>query len=844
MSKRAVSGFHTWLRSVALAVLAALLPSITTAQQSGTVTGTVTRAEGGGALAGVSVSVQGTGQTTASRGDGRYTLRNVPAGPRTIVFRWLGYRPTELPVTVEPGGSATLDAALEPAPAILSDLVVQGASRAPERIVEAPAAISVVEPRLLEANTITGQVPMALKETPGVDLVQSGVNDFNVNTRGFNSSLNRRMLVLQDGRDLAIAFLGSQEWNTLSVPLEELGRIEVVRGPGSALYGANAFSGVIALTTPAAREIVGTKLTIGGGELESLRGDLSHAGVAGGGRFGYRVNGGYYRSDTFTRSRTLLDRSSLATEYAPATDAAIGPAREARPLSGQTLDPVTGAPLGDRDDLQNIYGSARVDYYTPGGSVVSADGGAARVENEVLVTGIGRVQIEKALRPWARLAWAGERFNVFGFWNARRTLDPQFSLASGAPLRETSDIFHVEGQTNFRFLEERGRVVVGTSYRNTNVDTELTLMEAANDNRSDDLYAGYGQVEFDIIPKLKLVAAARIDDGTLISTQFSPKGAIVFSPNENHSIRATVNQAFQTPNYSEFFLRVAAGAPANFTALETGLRASALGPALAGVPVGTLFTTSAAVPVFARGNAGLDVESTTGYELGYKGAFANRVYVTLDLYYNAISDFVTDLLPGVNPAYGPWTAPDAVPPQFRPALEAAVRNSLAPINPIAAAGLTRVNGNTEIVLSYTNAGQVDQYGAELGVGVQITDEVRADGSLSLFDFEVEAGSQAVGDQLLANTPSTKGTLGVSYTGRQGLDLGASVRIVDSYQWAAGVFVGEVPSSESVDVNAGYRINHNFRVFALATNVFDQERYHLFGGSVIGRRVLGGITVQF
>ena len=128
--------------------------------------------------------------------------------------------------------------------------------------------------------------------------------------------------------------------------------------------------------------------------------------------------------------------------------------------------------------------------------------------------------------------------------------------------------------------------------------------------------------------------------------------------------------------------------------------------------------------------------------------------------------------------------------------------------------------------------------------MQVTDEVRADGSLSLFDFEVEAGSQAVGDQLLANTPSKKGTLGVSYTGRQGLDLGASIRLVDSYQWAAGVFVGDVPSSQPVDVNAGYRINRNFRVFALATNVFDQERYHLFGGSVIGRRVLGGVTVQF
>jgi iron complex outermembrane receptor protein len=686
---------------------------------------------------------------------------------------------------------------------------------------------------------------MALKETPGVDLVQSGVNDFNVNTRGFNSSLNRRMLVLQDGRDLAIAFLGSQEWNTLSVPLEELGRIEVVRGPGSALYGANAFSGVIALTTPTAREIVGTKLTIGGGELESIRGDLSHAGVTGNGRFGYRVNGGYYRSDTFTRSRTLADGSSLATEYAPATDQPVGTAREARPLSGQTLDPVTRAPLGDRDDLQNIYGSARLDYYAPGGSVVSADGGAARVENEVLVTGIGRVQVEKGLRPWARLGWAADRFNVFGYWNGRRTLDPQFSLASGAPLLETSNIYHFEGQTNFPLLVDRGRVVVGASYRKSKVDTEGTLMELANDDRSDDLYSGYGQVEFDIIPQLKLVGAARVDDGTLINMQFSPKGALVFSPNENHSVRFTVNQAFQTPNYSEFFLRVDAGQPANFSLLEAGLRASPLGPALAGVPVGTLFTTSAAVPVRARGNAGLDVESTTGYEVGYKGSFKNRVFVTLDLYYNAISDFVTDLLPGVNPSYGPWTAPDAVPAPFRPTLEATVRSQLiAAGQTVAAAGLTRVNGNTEIVVSYANAGKVDQYGAELGVGVQVTDEIRADGSLSLFDFEVEAGSQAVGDQLLANTPSKKGTLGVSYSGRQGLDLGASVRIVDTYDWAAGVFVGQVPSSQTFDVNAGYRINQNFRVFALATNVFDQERFHLFGGSVIGRRVLGGITAQF
>ena len=142
---------------------------------------------------------------------------------------------------------------MEQAPIQLSELTVTGASKVPERAVEAPAAVSVVEPRVLQATGITGQAPLALREVPGVDLVQSGMNDYNVNARGFNSTLNRRVLVLQDGRDLAIAFLGSQEWNALAVPTDEYSKMELVRGPGSALYGANAFLGVVNVITRRSR---------------------------------------------------------------------------------------------------------------------------------------------------------------------------------------------------------------------------------------------------------------------------------------------------------------------------------------------------------------------------------------------------------------------------------------------------------------------------------------------------------------------------------------------------------------------------------------------------------------
>jgi outer membrane receptor protein involved in Fe transport len=858
------------------------IPAVATAQETGTVTGTVTRSGEGSALPSVTATVQSTGQSAVTGTDGRYTLRRVPQGPQTIIFRWLGYRPLEVQTTVEPQATVTVNAALEPVAIALTELVVSAASRAPERIVEAPAAISVVEPQTLQNTSITGQAPLALQAVPGVDVVQSGVNDFNVNARGFNSSLNRRVLVLQDGRDLSIAFLGAQEWNGMVQPLEDLGRLEMVRGPGSALYGANAFSGVINIITPEAREVAGTKLSLGGGELETFRGDLRHAGVFGGDRLGYRVNFGFNRSDTYSRSRTLNDGSSLQREYAPATDEPVGPARELTPLSGQPKDPVTGEPLGDRDALRNAYGSARVDYYLNNGSVLSADGGAAQVENEIFVTGIGRVQVHKAIKPYARVALAADRYNIFGFWNSRTSLDPQVALSSGAPLEERSDIFHIEGQQNWDFQQERGRVVYGASYRNTRVNTFGTLMNLADDDRSDDYYSAYGQVEYKLVPQVRLVGAARVDDGSLFDTQFSPKGAVVYTPAENHSFRFSVNRAFQTPNYSEFYLQAPAAAPTTgpaqveagiegyYTQVQTNLPPAALQnlnlhPTLP-------WNFSASTPVLALGNSALDVETVLGWELGYKGSLSNALYFSAAFYINELENFVTDLLPGVNPEYPTFQLTDGginIPAdlaalnqrineleqagQISPEQAAALR---API-PTLQGGYASVLAGTSIggapalatlpdnsravVLSYTNAGEVTERGVELGVGYQFTPEIRADASFTGFDFEVK--SQAAGDQLLPNTPSKKVTLGLSYVGAA-FDANATLRMVDGYQWAAGVFQGYVPASEILNVGAGFRLNNNIRIHGAVTNVFDQEHFQLYGGSVLRRRALAGLTANF
>jgi outer membrane receptor protein involved in Fe transport len=851
-------------------------PAVALAQETGTITGTVTRAADAGALSSVSVSVPATGISTITGTDGRYTLRRVPVGPQTVVIRWLGYAPTEVQVVVEADRTVTADAALEAVVVSLGEIVVEGASRGPERIVEAPAAISVVPQEVLQSVAVTGQAPLALQSVPGVDIVQSGVNDFNVNARGFNSTLNRRVLTLQDGRDLAIAFLGSQEWNGLTQPLDDLGRVEMVRGPGSALYGANAFSGVINITTPEAREVLGNKLTIAGGELETFRVDGRHASLLADGRIGFRLNGGYNRSDTYSRSRTLRNGTSLQEEYDDATDEPVPLTVEARPLFGQEADPVTGEVSGDRDALRNIYGSGRLDYYLDNGSVLTVDGGAARVENEIFVTGIGRVQVDEAIKPYARAALAADRYNIFGFWNSRTSLEPQFSLTSGLPIEERSDIFHLEGQNNWNFNQDRGRIVYGASYRNTKVNTSGTLMNLANDDRSDDLYSAYGQLEYRVTPQVRLVGAARFDDGDLIEGQFSPKGAVVFSPSENHSFRFSVNRAFQTPNYSEFFLQVPV-APAVGRQLETGIetyyaavRDNLPGPALAGLTItdDVPWEFSPLATAFALGNADLEVETVTGWELGYKGTVGDRVYVTVDGYINRLSNFVTDLLPRVNPAFAEYGLTDEADiPAELTALDARLALLGLPTNhplrspiPLLLGGYAQLDAGTHIqgvnalstlpdgsraaVVSYTNAGRVTERGIELGVGYQFTPEVRGDATFTGFGFDVDEDDQAVGDQLLPNTPSKKATFSVSYAGQQGFDGNVTLRLTDGYEWATGVFQGYVPSSELLNVSAGYRINNYVRVHATATNLFDQERFQLYGGSVIGRRVLGGVTATF
>lgn len=795
-------------------------------------------------LSGVVVAVQGLGLSVATDATGRYVLSRVPAGQQLLQFRRIGFAAREVTVIVTAGTPATADAVLDPQPIDLGTVVVEGVSRAPERMIDAPAAVDVVRPATAEPLSITGQVPLALARVPGLDVTQSGMNDFNVNARGFNTMLTRKMLVLQDGRDLATALVIRQTWGALAEPLEDLGRIEVIRGPGSALYGANAYNGVINITTPPARDVVGTKLTLGGGELGTARADLRHAGVSLNGRLGVRVNLGYTRSDDWTRSRTAKDGSDWKEEYAPAAatpPTSPGPERVA--LNGQTTDAATGRALGTPDPLVTVYGSARVDYYAANRSIVTLEGGAAQEENPVFTINSGRNQARRLVRAWARLAWDAGGSGVSA-WYSGFSLPQMVRLASGEPVYTSEAAFHLEGRTSQSFAREAGRLVVGASVQDNEVNSKGTILGLAYDDRSDQYYGAFAQLEYRV-GLVRVIGAVRWDDANLYAPQLSPKAALVFTPTENHALRVSVNRAFLTPGLPTLFAASAAGTGVqNLSAIEAQLRADpSVGPALAAVPNGTLFTNSAAVPESSLGNPVLAPQTVTSYEAGYKGQIGWRAFITLDAYAARIEKFTTGMLPGVNPMYPWWTAPPEVPAADRAPVESAVRNALAPRGSAVQNGLTRLpDATTAVVLSFANVGTVDEWGVEFGSSISLSRVLTASASYAWYNSAIR--DNVAGNVLSPNTPRNKGVISLTYAGRQGIDVGVDARIVSGYHWTTGLWDGDIPASQMVNLSAGYRINPHLRVFANATNVFDQQHFDVYGGSVIGRRVLAALTSTF
>ena len=197
---------------------------------SGRLEGVVVRQDGSG-VGGVLVLIEGTGQSELTDATGKYAFGRLEPATYTVLKTLGPQSVRQSGVVINPRATTTLRTVVDWPLTVFESVVVNGTTRTPERLVEAPAAATVVGNDELAAHALHGQLPRLLAGTPGAELVQSGLYDFNLNSRGFNGFYNRHVLTRIDGRDPSMpTVLGHVDWATLSNPLDDFDQLEFVRG--------------------------------------------------------------------------------------------------------------------------------------------------------------------------------------------------------------------------------------------------------------------------------------------------------------------------------------------------------------------------------------------------------------------------------------------------------------------------------------------------------------------------------------------------------------------------------------------------------------------------------------
>jgi iron complex outermembrane receptor protein len=781
-----------------------LIPLFSQAEDPGRIQGQVTKA--GKPIGGVDVVLKGFSLSTVTDKNGAYAFDRLRPGKYTLIFKQGENSVTKEDMVVTSGSPTQGDVDVEWEVLLAHTLTVHAASRRTERVVDAPAAVSVVEEAEIERGIAHGELPKIMDTTPGVDSTQSGLYDFNLNTRGFNSSLNRRVLTLMDGVDMSIILLGAQNWPLVSSFLPDLASLELVRGPGSALYGANAYNGVFNISSKDPRYSQGGMIRFALGEPGTARLDLRYSSSLGKDWY-FTILGGYMEGKGFTQSRN----ESVEYEGLP---------REAVPLQSDTL--------------KSLNAKIRLDKHFGSGSVLTFETWFVDHKGDAFIAGSSRMQGKNTSIPLGRVNFHSPHWNISAY--SLGGVDFQgISLASGAQMNADLSRIHGEIQGFTDFAKGKGRLVGGFSIRREGVDSAdeqgvQTLTSKAIDERTE---AVFGQLDYFFTDKLKLVLAGRVDFSTLHDPQFSPKAALVYSFNPGHSLRLSISQAFQSPNYSEFFMKIPAAPPVDLSAIENGLSA-----AFGGRNLGLGFKN---IPVLALGNENLKVEEITGVEMGYSNIFARKLIFHINYFRNRLKNFITDPLPGVNPSYGPYVPPSDLPPEIQAAVVAILQQNV-PQRLFALMSNSLEDGSAIFAAaSITNAGKANSQGIELDLRYFLGKRWNVDFNYTWFDYTVK--EELIADKILANTPKHRINLGMAYVSDR-FDLSLRYRWVDGFPWAVGVYVGDVKSYSLIDLTSNFKIGEGFSLGVNIGNVLNNKHYEIFGGDILRRRAVAGISYRW
>ncbi|MEX0908787.1 MAG: TonB-dependent receptor, partial [Gemmatimonadaceae bacterium] len=421
--------------------------------------------------------------------------------------------------------------------------IVITASRAPEKVIDAPASVSVIGQEEIETRPSLSPTDH-LRAVPGVDIIKGGLVQANIAARGFNGAFSGSLLMLQDNRFATVPSLRVNVPFLLTSTNEDIERIEVVLGPAAALYGPGSANGVLHVITKSPFNSVGTSLTLDVGDRSTFRRAVRTAGVLGpmfGYKFSYeKMSGNEWRSEDFVNENQLVPRPD--------------------PSGTRLLTAVL------RDfDVNRTAGEARFDFRPSASTEFIGSYGMADIGSALELTstsGVAQVRNWKYEHYQAR--FRHKSFFVQTFLNRSNSgnedsLDASgtFLLRTGAPIVDKSTLLATQVQHSLS--TGRGlRFIYGADFIKTNPVTEGTIHGRNEDDDDVTETGGYVHASQSLGPRFEVLGALRVDKHSrLTDNTVSPRAALVFKPTENQNIRLTYNRAFNNPATFQFSIDLA-----------------------------------------------------------------------------------------------------------------------------------------------------------------------------------------------------------------------------------------------------------------------------------------------
>ncbi|MCY3773956.1 MAG: TonB-dependent receptor [Gemmatimonadetes bacterium] len=504
--------------AVFLSLLLCVLPA--SAQNPGSLTGKVV-SEAGEGLFGANIVVKGPAiaalRGTTSDDRGMYQVDGLPAGEYEVTVSFLGYETvTAARVAIRAGERTVRDFSLA-ASALVGQQVVVSASRKQEKALDAPASVEVVEMKDIRDSQALS-VDEHIKTLSGVDHAKTGIVQASTVIRGFNKVLSGLLLTMVDNRLARIPSLRINSFHIIPITSEDIERIEIVRGPGSALYGPNSSNGVMHIISRSPFGSEGNFVSLSGGERNLRKASFRHASSVND-MIGLKISGKYLKARDWEHH-----------------------------------DPAEVVPRNL--DVGGQYGEIRVDV-RPSEELTFIGSAGYSKSSSIQMTGQGSAQG----RDWVygylqgRMLYKGW-FGQF-FYNKSDAGATQL-LRTGDDVVDKSSLTVMQLQ-NTSDIGRRQQFVYGVDLLLTRPRTEGTIHGAYEDDDDTDEYGVYLQSETRFTDQVSLMLAGRLDrHSRLDNPVFSPRAAVVMKPSPENTFRVTYNRAFNTPTVTTLSLDIRA----------------------------------------------------------------------------------------------------------------------------------------------------------------------------------------------------------------------------------------------------------------------------------------------